>query len=259
MQIVTLTTDLGNADHYVPLIKGHLLQTSASLNLVDITHQIQAFDAFKAGEILGQCLPAYPAGTLHLVSVTPLNPKTLPVIMARVKEQYVIASDNGMWGFLLKDGMEPEWMVEIKPEENTFPESFALIPYFRKGLQHLLEGKPRQAGKEINTYEEKIPFLPYLSGDSLSGYVIHVDYFGNVITNLSLDIFMNAASGRKFSIQYGSRNNIDQIHRHYEEVDLGMQVALFNSNGLLELAVNHGNASKLLGLKRHDKIVVVFE
>jgi S-adenosylmethionine hydrolase len=259
MQIVTLTTDLGHDDHYVPILKGQLLQESRQIMLVDLTHHITPFDPFKAGEMMNICLPNFPEGTLHLVFVNPLNANTLPVIMAKIRGQYVIGSDNGMWGFLLREGMEAEWMVELKSDGKQDTDSFALLPYFRLGLRNLLNGNPRGTGTLVESYIEKIPFLPFAQGDSLSGYVTHVDHFGNVITNISRQEFENARKGRPFSIQYGSRNSIERISRHYEDTDMGYQLALFNSSGNLELAVNSGNASKLLGLKRHSKVVIIFD
>jgi S-adenosylmethionine hydrolase len=259
MQIVTLTTDLGHEDHYVPLIKGQLLRVSSQIMLVDITHHINPFDPFKAGEMMKICLPHYPEGTLHLIGVAPLNANTLPVIMAKILGQYVVGSDNGMWGFLLRDNVEPEWMVEVGAAEAAYPDSFALIPYFKQALRNVLDGNPRGNGRIVESYEEKIPFLPFTNGDSLSGYVTHVDHFGNVITNITFEEFNKASQGRVFSIQYGSRNSIERIDRHYEDVDMGNQVALFNSTGHLEIALNSGNASRLLGLKRHTKVVIIFD
>lgn len=259
MQIVTLTTDLGHADHYVPLLKGRLLQVSREIMLIDITHQITPFDPFKSGEMMKICLPHYPEGTLHLVSVNPLNANTLPVIMAKVMGQYVIGSDNGMWGFLFRDDIQAEWMVELKSDEESYPDSFALVPFFRQGLKNILAGNPAGNGAPISTYEERLPLQPYTQGDSMAGYITHIDHFGNVITNISKTEFERNCKGRTFTIQYGSRNSIEQISAHYEDADLGNQLALFNSTGNLEIAVNNGNASKLLGLRRNSKVVIIFD
>lgn len=257
MPIVTLTSDLGSKDSYVPMIKGSLLTLNQNLNLVDISHDIPAFDVFKGAEIVKQAFPYFPENTLHLIAINPHDIETFPLIMIKHKGHYFVGADNGMLSFIA--GENAEWAMALIPEEVDIKwKSFPFIPFFLHAVECWQSGNFSKAGEVMGSIVQKKPFESYTSQNVLVGYITHVDHFGNAITNIDKEIFLSRKPADGFSIEFKTYR-ADYINEHYEEVPPGEQVVLFNSSGFLEIAINSGDAGKLMGLRRNDKIVIRFE
>ena len=94
--------------------------------------------------------------------------------------------------------------------------------------------------------------------DGITANVAFIDDFGNVHFNLKKSIFEEVRKGRNFKIYYARKNFFDKISNHYNETEAGTEMLLFNSNNYLEIAINKGNASQLLGLKINSKIIIEF-
>ena len=238
MPIVTLTTDLGTKDSYVPMIKGSLLRFNQNLNLVDISHDIPAFDVFKGAEILKQAYQYFPENTLHLMAINPHDIENYPLIMIKFNGHYFVGGDNGMLSFIA--GEQAEWAIALIPQEVDVKWNFS------------------KAGEVMGSIVQKKPFESYTSLNNLIGYVTHIDHFGNAITNITKVAFEEALSDKGFSIEFRTYR-ANYLNEHYEEVPPGEQAVLFNSSGFLEIAINSGDAGKLMGLKRNDKVVIRFE
>jgi S-adenosylmethionine hydrolase len=129
---------------------------------------------------------------------------------------------------------------------------------FAKAAKMLASGVPiEELGKPHTSLFEMMPFMPAKSASALQIHVVHTDSFGNVITNLTRADFRNWVGDKKFTILLRSRRySIKKIGRSYQSTALGDVVALFNSSGYLEIAINQGSASDLLGLTPGDRIVI---
>lgn len=257
MPIVTLTSDLGTQDAYVPMIKGSLLSLNENLNLVDISHNIPAFDVFKGAEIVKQAYRYFPENTLHLIAINPFDIETFPLIMIKYNGHYFVGGDNGMLSFIA--GESADWAIALIPEEVDIKwKSFPFIPFFLHAVDCWQSGNFSKAGGVIGSILQKKPFESYTSQDVLVGYITHIDHFGNAITNIDKEIFKSKNPSQGFTIEFKTYH-AEYINEHYEEVPPGEQVVLFNSSGFLEIAINSGDAGKLMGLRRNDKIVIRFE
>ncbi|MCE3228117.1 MAG: hypothetical protein K0S32_2668 [Bacteroidetes bacterium] len=253
MSIVTLTTDLGYRDPYLAIVKAKLLTQSAGLNIIDLSCDIKDNNISDAAFILKNALPHFPEGTIHLVAVkfiasnSGLN-KTNSIdntryLLSKYMGQYIICPDNGL--FTLLDSSFNEPVYQLYYEDNT-KHHFFLKDVFVDIAVHLLnKNKIEDIGILTTDYYRAIQFESFVNGNILRGKGIYIDDFGNIITNISKQQFNDVVGKKNFSITLpGTR--ITKIYNTYDEVKHGQPLVLFNSFGYLEVAINGGNAQKML-------------
>lgn len=250
MGIITLTTDLGLKDFYVASLKGKLYRHCPDVNIVDITHQVRPFDVIKAAYHISCCYADFPDGTIHVMGVasepdvkidTPDTNQQLGVLL--FKNQYFISNDNGFFGLLLGDE-KPQgyWNIDVVySNPNVLKDAAKNI---------LLEAAIKlYQGVAIETFA--VPAENYrlsklvkaaIVENSIYGEVVHIDDFGNIITNIMRSDYDKFGSSVPFKIKIGIRGEhvIDRISGGYREVEDGALVAIFNSNNRLEIALNKG-------------------
>ncbi len=256
MQFITLTTDFGTQDFYVGALKGALLKRVPTLNLVDISHDIEPFDIVRGAFVLANVWREFPEGTIHLIGVNCVYQPDYRFVVARHEEHYFIAPDNGLLSLLFSN-LEPGNLRNLSAEP---AEHFAVKNIFADAVAHLAEGKPFE---ELGVYAapllERISIQPVITPTRIRGTVIHVDNFENVVVNIRREVFESAVHGRPFSLYFKRNDPITQLSGNYCDVAEGEQLCLFNMAGYLEISVNMGRAATLFGLKVEDVVEVVFE
>lgn len=270
--IVTLTTDMGLSDYYVAAIKGALYTADSQIKIVDITHSVRPFDVAEAAFQISSCYKNFPQGTIHLVGVD-----TEPIInfsgsdgafpsILEFEGQYFISNDNGFFGAFL-NGNSPDnfWRIEdLSPSEDLF--KFPTKNLFARIAGRILKGENIDSfGKKSTYYRDAFKPAIISAPNFIKGHVVYIDSFGNAITNIRKDDFVDQGEDVPFVINFKSKDNfIDQISISYNEVSEGDKVAVFNENGWLEIAINRGanrttgGASQLFGLKKNDVVSVKF-
>jgi len=258
MPIITLTTDLGTNDHYVGVLKGSILSDCSDATIVDISHEIPPYDILKAAYTLKNSFKHFPNGTIHIIGVNPeISEKALSLAIFH-KGQYFIGADNGVFSLIFEE--QPEKIVEIdimvNPESITFPTK----DIFTKAACHLAKGGTLEMiGKVTTELNEKALFRAVSMGNIIKGMAIHIDHYGNIITNIDETFFKAFGQGRDFKIEFRRGDyDITSINKFYSKVPEGEKLALFSSTGMLEIAMNKGNASKLLGMKESDIVRIEF-
>jgi S-adenosylmethionine hydrolase len=270
MQIVTLTSDNGLQDYYVAAIKGAILNQLPEASIIDISHNIRPFDVANAAFQLRCCYQDFPKGTIHIIGVDSepvLNGDkvSFPTIML-FKGQYFISNDNGFFGCFL-DEERPDELYQFSeivnnPEMVKFPTKNCFIPLAKRIAAGEVIGSfttPTNAYKRAFIQKAVIDHL------IIRGNVIHVDSYGNLITNISKADFNRFGEKTPFTIKYLNKEYyIDEINETYNNVTMGERVALFNSSELLEIAINRGangstgGANKLFGMRQGDPVHVEF-
>ena len=274
MSIITLTTDFGTLDYRVASIKGAILSLKKDSQIVDITHEIQAFDVLQTAYILKNSYSYFPKGSIHIVSVDSFHHKDRKCLVFLADEHYFILSDNGIFSLIFKD-IKPEAVYEITLN-NRFDDEvhFTSTDIFVPVAVHLSNGGvPEIIGRKTEEYKEIISPKPIFNEAQkiLSGEVIYIDHFGNVVSNIDRTLFEKYTSIYKnFEIKF--RNiSVKKVFNQYTdlvtdwktEVKLhGEKLALFNEAQLLEIAIYKGSmnngASSLMGLNVGEKIFVTF-
>ncbi|MGB1076514.1 MAG: SAM hydrolase/SAM-dependent halogenase family protein [Flavobacteriales bacterium] len=263
MAIVTFTTDFGSNSSDLAVLKGSLMRQVPGVQLVDIAHGVKKFDIVEAAFHLRKVMSHFPPGTIHMVGVRSTATSEHPHRVVGIKGCFVIAADTGVFS-LIDDG-EPDEIRDLHPipDEDmkwpTFPELESFVP----AVVHLAQGGMlANLGTPADSLVPVKSKMPRVDSNAIIGEVIHVDNYGNAITNISRDMLMEAAGTRPILIHLrSSRMEIRTIHRQYADVPVGERVAVFNHLGLLEIAMNnhqvpggHGGADSLLGLKRGTAI-----
>lgn len=256
MAIITLTTDWNRSDYYIGAVKGKLLSHDSSIQIVDISHQVQPFNIMQAAFIVRNCCFDFPKGTIHLIAVNAALSKKRTLLLIAMQGHYFISSDNGIVGLL--SGEKPDAVYKIRDTKDV--PNFVSLDIFVETAYHLLRGDALDTFCDLVTqYEEQIPYRPVIDKNLINGSVIYVDSFSNAITNISKDIFEKIGQGKPFEIFIQSNHyKIDQINQTYSDSVSGELLALFNSIGLLEIAINNGNAADLLNLAINSAIRVKF-
>ncbi len=257
MRVITLTTDLGNSGFYVASVKAAILSGLSDATIVDITHSIRPFHVSSAAFIIKNVYKQFPEGTIHIVAVDALNSPDSRVLAIKTEGQYFIGPDNGL--FSLVFNTTPADVVEITILPNPDSLAFNAKDTMAKAAVHIAKGGSiTEIGSPYKNYVQLTAWQPIYNDNSIRTSVVYVDEYGNCIFNTEKALFEHVGKGRKFSIEV-KRNPIETISTSYNDVSGGELVALFTGSGLLEIAINRGNVSELLGLKEGDNVLVSFE
>ncbi len=258
MAIITLTSDWGNGNHYTGAVKGALLKQNPDATIVDITHDIPSFDIMQACFVLKNAFPDFPKGTIHLIGVNTEGGIESPHLAVKYRDQFFIGADNGIFS-LLFDGQDIE-AVEVDVIQDSDYFTFSTRDVFVKVAVMIAGGKGlEELGHPYQSLNERYAFNPVVYPDTIIGKVIFVDAYGNVFVNIDKQLFREAGKGRNFIINFRSPDDgISEISTSYSDVVPGEKVALFGSTGYLEIAINKGKASTLLGLELNDTVTVAF-
>jgi hypothetical protein len=256
MPAITLTTDFGLKDHYAASLRGALLRLLPSAVYAEITHLVPPFDFGEAAYILGHAFPEFPAGTIHVVAVGSGGGGRFRHVALKLQGHYFIGCDNGI--FSLLSGESPEQVVEIAAAGKE-PSTFLARDLYLPAAVKLATGSELSSlGPDAGGIAQRIRHTTPPEADALKGIVEYVDSFGNLITSIRNDDFLRIGQGRPFAIHLIG-DEINEINRTYGDVPEGEKVAFFNSSGVLEIAMNNGNAAGLLMMRMNSVVRITFE
>ena len=267
MSIITLTTDLGLKDHYVASVKGAILSQIPDIDIIDITHNIEAFNISQAAYVLRNCFKNFPKGSIHILGVDAELSLKNSHLAVFAQGHYFIGTDNGCFS-LLFDQLKPNKIVELNINQDTDSLTFPIKDVFVIAACHIARGGTLEIiGKEIVKFRNiKSTLKPIIEHDNntnndiIKGAVIYIDSYGNATTNISKQLFDEVKKGRDFNILFGRENErISKIREKYKDANGGEKLAIFGVNGMLEIAQYKGRATDLLGLKIHDYIRIEFK
>ena len=282
MSIITLTTDYGLKDHFVGALKGKILTENSEATIVDISHNIDPFNTVEASYIIGAAYMSFPKGTVHLIGVDAELNKENQHIAMQWNDHFFICADNGILS-MLSQKVVPQKIVAINIHDRL-SEDATDLDVFITVASHLSKGGSLSViGKEITAIKQVTELQPVVAADknSIKGYVIYIDNFGNVVTNITKKLFMEVAKGRPYEIPLLQKRNqkksspIKNIWAKYSDIANagkypiknyeGDKLAIFNEAGFLEIAIfrsnplSVGSASSLMGLYYRDSITIEFK
>lgn len=253
MSIITLLTDFGTRDSYVGAVKGVLSSLAPGAALIDLSHEIPPGDVERAAFVLAAAAREFPAGTVHLAVVDPGVGSERRILAASAAGQHYVAPDNGLLP-PLEDGAR-FWSVE-RPElfraapGHTFHGRDRMAPV----AAYLARGEPiAELGPEITDPVRREQPAPSRGALGLVGHIVHVDHFGNLITDLPNDWIQ----GRSFRVELGSVV-ADRWVTHYAELAPGEVGLLAGSGGTLELSLCGESLAARCGRVAGDEVRVSF-
>jgi hypothetical protein len=258
-KIVTLTTDFGLRDPYAAEMKAAILTLCPSAVIVDITHEIAKFNIRMGAYVLASAAPYFPNGSVHVAVVDPgVGTQRRPVLI-QTKQGFFVGPDNG----LLVLAAEKQGIMRVHELANPrfmlpcVSNTFHGRDIFASAAAHLLNGvKPAEFGPEIREVAKpKFAKVTRRNG-VLVGEVLHVDSFGNIITNINeKEIAQNQAKGA-LSLELTGHKLKLKLGKAYGETKPQEPLVLIGSHSFLEIALNQGNAAKKFRTKAGDKVTV---
>lgn len=248
--IITLISDFGLQDGYVASMKGVILGICHDVQMVDISHLISPQNVRSGAFVLYTSYEYFPRGTVHLAVVDPGVGTERGAIAIRTGAFFLVGPDNGLFSLILRKetGWEARRLENPKFQRNPLSSTFHGRDLFAPVAAHLAGGVPFDTlGPACD------PFFPQWSDSIISkgevrGEVIHIDRFGNAITNVLNETLKKLGPLEKWTISAG-KSVINSIQQTYARVATGEVLALTGSNGFIEIAVNQGNAALELGLE----------
>jgi S-adenosylmethionine hydrolase len=256
--IVALLSDFGTRDHYVGTMKAVVLGVCADATLVDIGHDIAPHDVLSGALQLAAAYRFFPAGTIFLVVVDPGVGSSRRAIAAEAGDYKFVAPDNGVLSLVFRD-VAPKRIVELterKYARPTVSRTFEGRDRFAPAAGWLAKGIGLNSfGRPISDpYVIDVPVVQVNAGGA-TGQVLHVDRFGNLITNIDRAAFDRVIREGPVSVRIAN-HDIPRVVSTYAEAQAGALCALFGSTDRLEIAVNGGSAAETLGVQRGAPVTI---
>lgn len=256
--IITLVTDFGQKDHYVGVMKGVILGINRSARLVDICHEIPAQDVRAAAYVLFASYRHFPKDTIHCAVVDPGVGSERKALILKTDRHLFVGPDNGIFSMICNQEKEIK-VYSIHTSKDLFSEisgTFHGRDIFAPVSAYLSTGRAcSELGKPVSKFVSINTLRPDTEGSVMKGAIIHVDRFGNLITNICRRDFDGFLGRERFEIAAGDRSLAD-IVKTYSDAPAGKIVALFGSAGHLEISAVMGSASGLLHLGPGDRVLV---
>ena len=270
MQFISLTTDYGLNSGYVAQIKNELNKSLSLPVIIDISHLIEPFNLLQAAYIVRTTYKNFPENSIHFIGVDFNQNPEQDIIVTHVNKHYFVCADNGFLS-LLEPKFTPNKIVKLNltHQSNILNGVQAIAHIYRGGNVNLI-GTKKENLKQLK------PHRAQFSEDNtlINGHVIHIDRYGNIITNITKDFFQECCRNRTFTI-YARNHSFNEVYQNYHDAikfnikkelreEDGKKLALFNDEGFLEIAIYKGNpnfgggASSLFGIHFLDPIRVKF-
>ncbi len=246
--ILTLTTDFGVADHYVGTMKGVILGICPQARIIDISHEVRPFAVAQGAYLIAQAYRCFPRKTVHVVVVDPGVGTERRPILAEAAGQYFIAPDNGVLGMIYS---RERFKVRLISNDRYFHKpvsaTFHGRDIFAPVGAHVAAGVPSsRVGRIIGDYVRPGIAKPQRVDErTWVGCVLHIDRFGNVITNFEAAGFPELER-RRFTFTVG-RSRIAAMARNYAEHGPGKLFAITGSSGFIEFSIGQASAADVLG------------
>ena len=248
MPLLTLTSDIGEQDYLLGAIKGQLQKIIPSSLIVDISHSLSPFNYTQTAYICRNAIKNFPAFTFHLLLINLFEKKPEQLLLAYHQEQYIICADNGLLTMIVEG--KPEMVIGLPLEKLAARNTMQCVQIMANAIQKLQKGDGLQSiGTPDVEYIEKNHLRPLLGENWIEGQIILIDNFENIVVNITHEQFEEQRKGRSFRIIFKRDEVISTISETYADVPIGEKLALFNSAGYLEIAINKGNAAGLFGLQ----------
>lgn len=262
ISLVTLLTDFGDTDYFVPSMKGVMLGINPQVRLVDLTHRIPPHGIEQAAFFLKSCYQYYPDGTIHVVVVDPDVGSDRRALLVSTSRYFFVAPDNGVLSYIMKE----EASVEVRAIENkqyrldSAGATFDGRDLFAPSAAWLTKGQmPGSYGRLIHDYVTLPYDPPKMNKQVLQGRIMYIDRFGNAITDITpteMETFRSVTKQECAGLTVEGLT-IQGLKTYYGEGAIGLPEMLINSNGHLEIFVKQGSAADRCGLHVGQKVELI--
>jgi hypothetical protein len=264
MPVITLLTDYGIKDSYVAEVKGAILRISPDATIVDISHDVGNYDIESGAFHLARAASYFPPGTVHVGVVDPGVGGARKPIIVKTGGAWFVGPDNGLLAPAAERlGVEAIWEItntDMLPQRVS--DVFDGRDVFGPTGAHLSVGVPPDRLGTLISGMARLPiYTPKLDGDTVYAHVIHVDGFGNLVTNVTYETLeeMGASGDTRFKVEAGGVELDLPYAKRFSAVPKGEPLLLVAGGGYLEVSVNQGNAARHMGLGKGDKVKLILK
>jgi len=256
-KIITLTTDFGLKDPYVAEMKAVILSISPKTKIVDITHGTEKFNIRMGAYTLAAACPYFPKGTIHVAVIDPGVGTKREAILIQAKSAYFIGPDNGVLALAAK-GRGIRHIYRMENSKFTLPKisnTFHGRDIFAPAAAYLAnEISPSEFGPEIP--EIVTPKFAKITKTktTLTGEIIHIDDFGNIITNLREKDLELMSTRKTVNLKLKNTRLKLRLCKAYSEVKAQQPLVIIGSHNFLEISINRGNAAENFKIRVGDKV-----
>ena len=255
--LITLTTDFGQVDPYVGIMKGVIFAINPAATVIDLSHNVPPQDVFCGALVLKSAVPYFPQGAIHVGVVDPGVGSNRRPLLIEAEGCFYVGPDNGLLSLALREKNITRIIALnnqnyfLKPTGQTFHGRDIFAPV----AAHLSRGTPAEnLGSKSDNFETLTWPHVALKDDFLEGQIIYIDRFGNLVTNIRAeDLQPFATAGLTISLKGHKLHGLDCNYASGADKEL---IALIDSWGLMEIAQFRGSAQAFSGAKRGDKILV---
>lgn len=277
MPIITITSAWRDASYYLPVLKGKIYSLFDSgvirgASVTDVIFEnlcssIEPFNIPQGCFVLKNSFKHFPKGSIHLMAIDSEPKEGINMVAVQYLGQWIVGLNDGRFSLIIDPvaidkGMAVAYEIPPIKDFSTFMES----DLFVKGIEHIVAGT---FASELQVCDLKSVGggMPAVMEDRIIGKIVYIDSYGNAISNISRDSFARCyvmwhaknETEPSFKIFVGGPHLVmDMIYDSYDDVEFGADVALFNSAGLLEFAINKGNFSTVEGVEANCEIMIKF-
>jgi Uncharacterized conserved protein len=254
MRFVSLTSDWCRDDYYTGSLKGALLSRCQNLSIVEISSQIRRFDVGQCMFVLRHSFRHFPSGSIHLIAVQSEPEPLLPMVVVSAEGHYFVGLNDGRFSLLLDSPPETAYALPVPGE----PCSFAALPLFVEAVAAICQDRLEELGRPCPLRSELLGRAAYDSSE-IVGRVMYIDSYGNAHSNISRTLFLKVSRGRAFEIFVkGPSLKLDRISGNYYGQRPGTPLALFNTTGQLEIALQGASLADIESIDTHTEIRIKF-
>lgn len=256
MALLTFLSDFGEKDHYVAAVKAAILRKFPSQPILDISHHIRPNDIGHAAYVIRQVFSSFPEGTVHLVAVDPVMRGASDPVAVKLGNHFFVGHDSGIHHLIRPEPVQAA--VTLPSADNTFPARDILAP----AAAQLANGTPlEELGSPRSELQIRIDRQLKATKKEIVGQVVHIDVYGNLVTNINrrdFDAICKIHGGNPpYTVRF-AREQFQRLHTTYSDVEGGECFVLFNAYGLLEIGINKGRACDLMGLRLDTPVIIEF-
>ena len=260
MSIVTLLTDFGTSDYFVGAMKGVILSINPAATIVDITHEIPPQDIETGAFNLLSFYCDFPKGTIHVAVVDPGVGSDRHALVVDCANQFFVGPDNGLFSWICE--RERNWTATHvtnttffrKPVSNTFHGRDIFAPVAAAlSLGHSVA----EFGPSVNEIVHLNSLEPIaINENTIEGRIIHIDHFGNCVTNFTRQSLQSRGSATSWRITLKD-HEIDSFRDFFADSTGGEVFTILGSAGFIEICVRNGSAAKVLNIQRGHSVQLI--
>lgn len=250
MTLITFTSDFGQSDHYVAFSKAGVLKEHPEAQIIDISHEVKPFDIAHMAHVIQSVFREFPEGTVHLIG-NGNHQKTESYIIVSIEGHIFVGPNNGVISLISDQAPTAVFELDIPSTP-----AFRLLPEVAAKLAK--GSSPDSLGSPTDNFANFMARKARATRKEIAGHVIHVDHYGNLITNIEKVDFDILSKNKSYKVIFG-RDIVNRVNGYISEVDPGEVFFIFNINGRLMLGINQGHGAQLLGLEYDSPIIIQFE